>query len=257
MSLRILTMLLAILLANAGPAFAELTKCLDRKGRVLLTEASQCPEGLRDGSGIDRESGRSADGWESISGKVISVIDGDTIDLLHNGRPLRIRLNGIDAPEQGQPNGHRAKQFVQELAAAQLVTVKVFDTDKYGRSVGDVFLPDGRNLNREIVRAGYAWWFRKYSSDNSIGALEDEAKRAGRGLWREVAPQPPWEHRAAQRGGTSVAPAVAGNYHGNLQSHVFHRSSCEQYNCKNCQKSFSSREQAIASGYKPCGRCRP
>lgn len=257
MLLRTLTLLLAIVLANACPAFAEFTKCLDSKGRVLLTEAQECPEGLRDGSGIDQGASGNVDGLDGVSGQVISVIDGDTLDILHEGKPLRIRLHGIDAPEKGQAYGNKARQFVQGMAASKLVTVQIFDTDKYGRSVGDVFLPDGSNLNREIVKAGYAWWFKKYSSDASIGALEDEARSAGRGLWRDTNPQPPWEWRAAQRGASTVAPAVAGNYHGNLKSNVFHQSSCEHYNCKNCRKVFGSKEEAVAAGYKPCGRCNP
>jgi hypothetical protein len=47
------------------------------------------------------------------------------------------------------------------------VAIHVKDTDKYGRTVADVILPDGRTLNRELVRAGLAWWYRKYSTDES------------------------------------------------------------------------------------------
>lgn len=93
----------------------------------------------------------------SFQGKVITVIDGDTIDVLHNNQPERIRLNGIDATEKGMAYGQAAKEYVLDMAALKTVTVHVTDTDRYGRTVGDVILPDGRNLNREIVQAGYAW----------------------------------------------------------------------------------------------------
>lgn len=136
---------------------------------------------------------------EVISGKVIKVLDGDTIDILYNNKPTRIRFDGIDAPEKGMPHGQKAKQFVLDLAANKIVSVNVIDTDKYGRSVGDITLPDGRNLNREVVKAGYAWWYQKYSDDASLGELEKEARKAHKGLWQDKDPMPPWEWRKMKR----------------------------------------------------------
>ena len=65
----------------------------------------------------------------------------------------------------------------------------------YYEMVADVMLPDGRSLNRELVAAGLAWWYRRYSSDQSIGALEQGARNAHRGLWSEDNPTPPWDWR--------------------------------------------------------------
>jgi hypothetical protein len=59
--------------------------------------------------------------------------------------------------------------------------------------------PDGRSLNRELVREGYAWWYKQYSKDASLGVLEGEARAAKRGLWADQNPVPPWEWRAASR----------------------------------------------------------
>lgn len=205
----------------------------------------------------------------SFTGKVITVLDGDTIDVLHNNQPERIRLHGIDAPEKGMPYGQAAKEYVLDMAALMVVTVEVRDTDTYGRTVGEVILPDGRSLNRDIVRAGYAWWYRKYSSDASLGELEQEARIARRGLWRDPKPTAPWEWRAEKRGGggagsevvRSAAPTAAAIsrtlYHGNTRSGVFHQSTCKDFNCKNCTIGLSTREEAINSGYRPCGMCRP
>jgi endonuclease YncB( thermonuclease family) len=148
----------------------------------------------------------------TITGKVIKVVDGDTIDVLHDRQSVRIRLNGIDAPEKGQAYGNRAKQFVSDLASQKAVTVEIVDKDKYGRLVGDVFLPDAMNLNREIVKAGYAWWYRKYSQDQLLGRLEEDARRARRGLWQDKSPVPPWEWRKMKREGrgdqTSGVPSL-------------------------------------------------
>ena len=136
----------------------------------------------------------------TITGKVIKVVDGDTIEVLQGNQPVRIRLNGIDAPEKGQAHGNKAKLFVLELVAQKVVAVEVVDTDKYGRSVGDVILPGGRDLNKEIVAAGYAWWYRKYSNDQSLGRLEEAARSARRGLWQDKNPVPPWVWRKQKRG---------------------------------------------------------
>lgn len=135
----------------------------------------------------------------TITGKVIKVLDGDTIDILYNNKPERIRFNGIDAPEKGMPHGQKAKQFVLDLAANKIVSVNVTDTDRYGRSIGDIILSDGRNLNREVVRAGYAWHYVKYSDDASLGKLEAEARKAKRGLWQDKNPMAPWEWRKMKR----------------------------------------------------------
>ena len=60
-------------------------------------------------------------------------------------------------------------------------------------------LPDGRSLNRELVAAGYAWWFRRYSTDRGLESLEQAARRARRGLWADENPVPPWDFREAAR----------------------------------------------------------
>lgn len=135
----------------------------------------------------------------AFRGKVVGVSDGDTITVLHDGHPERIRLHGIDAPEKGQAFSARARQFAASLALGREVVVRVTDRDRYGRTVAEVILPDGRSLNRELVRAGYAWWFRRYSADGSLGTLESEARRRRAGLWADPQPQPPWEWRDARR----------------------------------------------------------
>ena len=99
--------------------------------------------------------------FADFSGRVVGVSDGDTIKVMHNGRAEKIRLNGIDCPEKAQPFGTKAKQFTAAMVFGKDVTVQVKDADKYGRTVADVILSDGRNLNRELVAAGLAWWYRQ------------------------------------------------------------------------------------------------
>src|SRR5262245_29621651 len=133
---------------------------------------------------------------EDFIGKVVGISDGDTIRVMHEGRAQRVRLWGIDSPESKQPWGTRAKQFTGDLAFGKVVTVRVHDIDRYKRAVAEVILPDGRNLNQELVRAGMAWWYRQFAKrDTALPTPEQEARRAKRGLWSDPAPVPPWEWR--------------------------------------------------------------
>jgi micrococcal nuclease len=86
---------------------------------------------------------------EGFSGRVVGVSDGDTISVTRGGVAVKVRLRGIDAPEKGQPFSNRAKQFVSSLVFGQTVTVNGRGVDRYGRTIADVLLSDGRNLNHE------------------------------------------------------------------------------------------------------------
>jgi endonuclease YncB( thermonuclease family) len=132
---------------------------------------------------------------DDFSGRVVGVSDGDTITVMHDGQGEKIRLYGIDAPEKGQAFGNRVKQFVSTLAFGKEVKVEVKDRDRYGRTVADVILPDGRNLH-DIVKAGFVWWYRRYApKDKELESLESEARATRRGLWADPHPVPPWEWR--------------------------------------------------------------
>lgn len=73
---------------------------------------------------------------ETVTGEVVGVKDGDTIEVLHGRTPVTVRLHGVDTPETGQPFGMRAKQRASELVFGKVVHVEVIDTDRYGRTVG-------------------------------------------------------------------------------------------------------------------------
>jgi micrococcal nuclease len=131
-----------------------------------------------------------------LSGKVVRVIDGDSIVILCQKTTYEIRLEGVDSPEMGQPFGKTAKKFTSKLVFGKVVTVQVKELDKYGRTVGTVILADGTNLCQELIKAGLGWWFWRYSDDKTLKELELEAREAKRGLWSMDNPQPPWEKRA-------------------------------------------------------------
>lgn len=139
-----------------------------------------------------------------IYGRVVSITDGDTLAVLESKRkpPIKVRLSEIDTPESHQPFGHRAKWILSELVFGKDVRVAVRDVDRYGRTVGRVHVGNV-DVNAEMVRRGAAWVYRQYSRDPLLLNLEDEARRARRGLWAlpESQRQPPWEWRAAKRAG--------------------------------------------------------
>ncbi len=137
---------------------------------------------------------------EQFSGNVVGVADGDTISVMDKGQAVTVRLQGIDSPEKRQAYGARAKQFTSQRVFGQVVTVIVSGTDRYGRTLGEVILGDGTNLNRTLVEEGLAWWYRQYSDDDALRQLEEEARAAGRGLWADRDPVPPWEFRKAAKG---------------------------------------------------------
>jgi endonuclease YncB( thermonuclease family) len=83
-------------------------------------------------------------------------------------------------------------RYVFDIAALKIVTVQVKTADRYGRTVGEVFLPDGANLNKQIVGAGYAWQYKKYRKDPEYAELEAAARTTRMGLWQDKSPIPPW-----------------------------------------------------------------
>lgn len=136
----------------------------------------------------------------SFTGEVVSVLDGDTIEVLHNGKAQRIRLIGIDCPEKGQAFGQRAKKATSDLAFGHTVTVRPIDKDRYGRTVATVVLQDGNILNHGLVKNGWCWWYRKYApGDAVLEELENEARETRKGLWVDSDPVPPWEWRKVKR----------------------------------------------------------
>ena len=134
-------------------------------------------------------------------GRVVRVIDGDTVETLDSARTLqRVRLRGIDAPERKQAFGTQAKQRLTDLVGGQAVVVDGDKRDRYGRVVGTVSVA-GRDVGLTLVQEGYAWWYRRYAADQGAldvvryGAAELAARRDRRGLWQDPAPQAPWDYR--------------------------------------------------------------
>ncbi len=147
-------------------------------------------------------------GGRALAGKVVGVADGDTLTVAAPGAGrVKVRLYGIDAPEvrhkeaPGQPFGRDARQALKSLTLGRSVRVEIVDVDTHGRAVGIVF-ESGVDINRTMVREGWAWAYRRYlsapyASDYIDAEREARAKRLG--LWRQSNPSPPWEYRKRWR----------------------------------------------------------
>lgn len=127
-----------------------------------------------------------------------TILDGDTFSI----GPVRIRLNGIDAPEAGQvcddgkggtwPCGTEAMERLAELVGSVEVRCVALDRDAYGRVIADCEAI-GVNLGRALVEAGMAWAFRTYSE--VFASAEDSARADRVGIWAGES-QAPWDYRA-------------------------------------------------------------
>jgi endonuclease YncB( thermonuclease family) len=129
----------------------------------------------------------------TFTAHVVSVADGDTLDVRRTGTNtrLRIRLDGIDAPEAGEPFSNVARTRV--LAFDKAVRIVGRDVDKYDRLVARVIVPDTAgdvDVSVALVREGLACYFNVFRSDPVLARAEADARSAGRGFWARDAPKP-------------------------------------------------------------------
>lgn len=123
-----------------------------------------------------------------ITGKVVRVTDGDSITVLASTGKEKIRFAQIDTPETShfgsptQPYGKEAGAYLRQLVLNQNVRVEVEAIDQYKRNVGTVYV-GGTNINREMVKNGFAWVYRQYAHDASLMDLEKAARSRRTGLW--------------------------------------------------------------------------
>jgi endonuclease YncB( thermonuclease family) len=133
------------------------------------------------------------------TGTVLTVMAGDTLKILHGKLARVVRLSGVDAPRMGQPWGEDARRFVQGLAQGRTVTVEPRGRKAGRQLLGNVILPDGRDLGMELLKEGLAWHDKRRSADAFLGELETNARKDRLGLWADAHPVPPWRWRPRGR----------------------------------------------------------
>nr|WP_211187839.1 thermonuclease family protein [Achromobacter sp. Bel] len=160
---------------------------------------SRTPSGPAPAGGVPQ-------GSYTLTGTVVNVSDGDTVTLRAPDGQRRIRMDSIDAPEEGhgadqpgQPYAEASRKNLAGLVAGKTLTAQCYEKDQYGRDVCALILEDGRSANRLQVESGYAWAYtaRKgdYLRDKAMPDLQRQAKDAGRGLWVQQGAMQPWKWR--------------------------------------------------------------
>ncbi len=130
------------------------------------------------------------------------VMDGDTVLLVREGQqePVKLRIDGIDAPETCQSGGIEARDAMIRLALRKPVQVADHGQDSYGRHVGRLSI-DGVDLGAEMVRSGMAWAYRFRTGKGPYANLQRQAQQQKMGLF--AAPE------------AAMTPPVFRKFHGN------------------------------------------
>jgi endonuclease YncB( thermonuclease family) len=153
--------------------------------------------------------------YAEFTGKAVSVADGDTITVLRGKEQVKIRLAGIDAPEKKQAFGNAAKERMSELVFGKEVRVDDRKKDRYGRTIGRVWVastgctasdcPKTLDAGMALLTGGLAWHYKKYEMEQpaeergQYSFAETEARVKRLGLWHDAKPVPPWEWRRENR----------------------------------------------------------
>lgn len=159
--------------------------------------------------------------FADVAGVVVGVADGDTVTVLDAAKNQhKVRIAGIDAPENAQPFGQRAKERMSALVFRKEVRIEGDKQDRYGRTVAKVWVtppdcpgcPKTLDAGLALLTSGLAWHYKKYQGEQStedreryaFAEYEAKAKRAG--LWSMPEPVPPWDWRKSQRDDVGQTP---------------------------------------------------
>ncbi|MGH9969591.1 MAG: thermonuclease family protein [Pyrinomonadaceae bacterium] len=142
----------------------------------------------------------------TLYGTVTEIDDGDTVTIICLNRPLKVRLMGIDAPDNNQAYADVARQHLSDLILNKFVTVQYSSLGAHGLIIGKVFLKE-MDVGAQMIRDGVAWFSKDYDTSLTekerevYAASEVAARNEQRGIWQDKNPLPPWEFKEAQRRG--------------------------------------------------------
>lgn len=201
---KLTALVVALILAAAGALINWLQP--QDPGSQRPAGRAQAPASPAPGKAPGALAGGVPQGSYTLTGTIVNVADGDTVTLRAPDGQRRIRMDSIDAPEEGhgadqpgQPDAEAARKHLASLVAGKTLTAQCYEQDQYGRDVCALILEDGRSANRVQVEAGYAWAYtaRKgdYLRDKAMPDLQRQAKAAGRGLWARPDATQPWKWR--------------------------------------------------------------
>ena len=127
--------------------------------------------------------------------KIVSIPDGDTLNIINSdNKKIKIRLYGIDAPETTQKYGQASRDYLRKIVKNKNLTYKIRSKDDYGRVVATLY-GDNKDLNYEMIKAGWAWHYKYYYKSKKYAKKEKNAREQKLGLWKGDNPQAPWDYR--------------------------------------------------------------
>lgn len=194
---------------------------------------------------------------------VVEILDGDTIRAKSaDGVILIIRLDGIDAPEKGQPFSNVSADALGELVFQKRIDIHIVGQDRYQRTLARLFI-DGTSVNSELVRKGMAWHYVKYAaSDLELASAEKTARQQQVGLWKDPKPLSPWDWRDGIR--PEKGSMATGNPNPNAIAKdvtVYITETGNKYHSKGCRHLHDSAIpiplSRARSAYEPCKVCKP
>ena len=193
---------------------------------------------------------------QTYKGTILSVTDGDTYVFQTENGSLKIRSEGIDAPEMKQPFGDSAALFLKDYVNLNAIVI-ASGTDRYGRTIGTLYI-NGEDINKKLVLAGYAWFYKNYSKNQDYKNAEILARKKATGLWSQANPVAPWDWR-------NKTDKLAGPKLTKTQviicsstgSYSYHKYYCP--GLKRCKSEYKTitMDEAKNLGKKECGYCFP
>ncbi|WP_081955185.1 thermonuclease family protein [Achromobacter sp. RTa] len=200
---KLTALIVALILAAAGAIVNWLQPPGQDGPRTAPSPQAQAPAQNRPGAAL---AGGVPQGSYTLTGAIVNVADGDTVTLRAPDGQRKIRMDSIDAPEEGhgadqpgQPYAEASRKHLAGLVAGKTLTAQCYEKDQYGRDVCALILEDGRSANRAQVEAGYAWAYTArqgdYLRDKAMPDLQRQARSAGRGLWAQQGAMQPWKWR--------------------------------------------------------------
>lgn len=187
--------------------------------------------------------------------RVAEVTDGDTFVAEDKGKRFKVRLFGVDCPEDGQPGGVMAEQYLYQYLN-KTVTLVDHGKDRYDRVLGDIYL--GKDfINLKMVQDGVAWHYKQYSDSKVLAAAEVTARENRKGVWKDPNPVAPWEWRKAKRSNPNNQPEVGVYVCETGETPYYHqKASCNALGvCGNSQAKLITEKSAQSKGIKKCRVC--
>ena len=135
---------------------------------------------------------------EEITGRVTSVIDGNTFEVMADDKETyKILLHGIDCPELEQEYGERAKKLLEKLVLDKDVQIRIQGKDRKGNRLGIIVIDGKEDPRFELLKEGLAWTSEKDPIEE-LETMREKAREKSKGLWKESNPTPPWMFRRQQ-----------------------------------------------------------